>query len=184
MMHELRLGRFLIKGYEVRFALLIGAALLALWLLAAHLYRPDHVFLLQIPPIVREPTKEQMSRLPNNDTYLLISLRLDGSLLLNNYPFEGAGKYQNLAAKLRRVFEQRVEASVLDESVAEREDLPLEKRVVRRAVIIAPPDAKYGDVVRLIDAVKSGGFDDLWLQIDGDSFWWTFDMLRDPHGPQ
>lgn len=66
IMHDLRLGRYVVKRYEVRFALLVGFSLLALWLLAAHLFRPDRVFLLLISPIVREPTREQMSRLPNN----------------------------------------------------------------------------------------------------------------------
>jgi len=179
MMHDLHLGRYVIKRYEVRLALLSSLTVVALWLLAAHLFRPDFVILLHVPPKISKPTEEQMRGLPNNDKYLHIAMKSDGSLTLNNEPFNGLSKYQDLTAKLREVFEQRLEYIVLDDSVADREDLPIEKRVARSAVIIAPPSARYGDVLRMIDAVKSGGFDDLWIQIDGTDFWWTYDMLWD-----
>ncbi len=179
-MHDLHLGRFLIRRFNVRLPLLISFAVVALLLLTAKLPSPGYVFPLHFPPKVSEPTAEQLRALPNNDKFLFISLKNDGSITVNNddLSFDGPARYQKLTAKLREFFEQRLEMRVLQDSIADREDLPLEKRVERSALIIAPPSAKYGDVVRMIDAVKASGFDDLWVQIDGTDFWWINQAWR------
>lgn len=133
-------------------------------------------FIMHIPPTVPEPTREQILRLPNSDEYLRVSLMSDGSVDINNsIRFEGAEKYSAVGMKLKESFDQGVENRVLDSEVAEREDLPIEKRVAREVVIVAPTNAKYGEVVLLIDAVKNSGFDQMWIQIDGDNYWWEME---------
>ena len=75
-------------------------------------------------------------------------------------------------AKLRQIFDERIENAVFDERFSNRRDLPDEERIYKRVVVAAPSSAKYGDVVKLIDAVKASGTSDIWLQIDGEDYTW------------
>lgn len=94
---------------------------------------------------------------------------------LNSLRFGSLTEPDELSAKLREIFEQRREFRVFDELLAQREDLTDEQRTVKKVIVAAPNSAKYGDVVRVVDAVKSSGTNDIWLQIDGKNYWWIFD---------
>lgn len=166
MRTDFPLGRFVIRRFAVRCLLLVILSAAAVWQFTANNEAGSNsVFVLHVPPLTNVPTKEQIVRLPNSDEYLHVTLSTNGSVSINNsIRFEGDGKYSAVGAKLGEFFDERVESRVLDEEFSTREDLPIEERVARKAVIIAPATAKYGEVVSLIDAVKTSGFDDLWIQ--------------------
>ncbi len=132
-------------------------------------------FIVQLPPVPITPTSEQIARLPYNDGYLTVRLESDNSLSLNSSIFGSITEPDELSAKLREIFEQRRELGVFDEQFSHREDLTDDERTVKKVIVAAPNSAKYGDVVRVVDAVKSSGTNDIWLQIDGKNYWWIFD---------
>lgn len=175
-MLDLRIGRVVIRHFVVRAVVLVALCCSAIiWWKYFHRYNvPTQAFLIHIPPVPITPTKEQMMHLPYNDEYLHVKLLHDGSLDLHSKKFEGPDANAALRTNLGEFFDQRVAGRVIDEEFSQREDLPIEQRIVRKIVVAAPPDKKYGDVVKLIDAIKDSGMDDIWIQIDGDNYWWEF----------
>ena len=131
-------------------------------------------FIVHLPPVTTPPTSEQIARLPYNDGFLTVRLESDNSLKLNLLKIGSLTEPEQLSAKLREIFEQRREMRVFDEQFSHRDDLTDDERTVKKVIVAAPHSAKYGDVVRIIDAVKSSGTNDIWLQIDGENFWWIF----------
>lgn len=86
-------------------------------------------------------------------------LRIEGSgkLKLNN---EDVGTIENtepLKQMLDRVFQDRIDNGVFQEGT---------NKIFRRIFIRFPKSAKYSDVAKVIDAVKSSGADPIILQID------------------
>jgi biopolymer transport protein ExbD len=95
--------------------------------------------------------------LPNDDTFLIVSLEKDGKLKINQQ-FEGT--LENTAPLLR----------VLRDSFSLREKLGVYEentnKVVKAVIVKAPRSEKYGNVVKIVDVVKSSGADPIVLQID------------------
>jgi biopolymer transport protein ExbD len=131
-------------------------------------------FIVNLPPVPITPTSEQITRFPNDDSFLTIRLESDNSLKLNSLKIGSLTETEPLTVKLREIFEQRRELGVFDEKLWHCKDLTDDERTVKKVVVAAPNTAKYVDVVRVIDAVKSSGTNDVWLQIDGENFWWIF----------
>lgn len=142
-----------------------------------NLYSPSETttcFTVHLPPVPITPTSEQIARFPNDDSFLTVRLEPDKSLNLNSMKVGSLSEAEQLSAKLREIFEQRRELRVFDEQFSQREDLTDDERTVKKVIVAAPHSANYGDVVRVVDAVKSSGTNDIWLQIDGKNFWWIF----------
>lgn len=176
MLNDLRWKKFVLRRGVLRLVALltfiVGIAVVWSWR-----SQPETktCFIVQLPPVPITPTSEQIARLPYNDGYLTVRLEPDNSLNLNSLKVGSLTEPEQLTAKLREIFEQRREFRVFDELLAQREDLTDEQRTVKKVIVAAPNSAKYGDVVRVVDAVKSSGTNDIWLQIDGKNYWWIFD---------
>ena len=127
-------------------------------------------FLVQLPPAPR-PLSE-LEAIPNVCGDLIIKLESDGSLRLNNEKSGNLDETNELSVGLRQIFNERVENAVFAEGFANRQDLPDEERIYKRVVVAAPSSAKYRDVLRVIDTVKTSRTDDIWLQIDGEDYTW------------
>jgi biopolymer transport protein ExbD len=123
-----------------------------------------------LPPKPR-PLSE-LEAVPNVCGDLIVKLEPDGSLRLNIEKLSGLSNSNDLFARLRQIFSERVKNAVFAGRFADRQDLPDEERIYKRVVVAAPSSAKYGDVLRIIDTVKASGTDDIWLQIDGEDYTW------------
>ena len=131
-------------------------------------------FVVHLPPVPITPTSKQIARFPNDDSFLTVRLESDNSLNLNSLKVGSLSEPEQLSVNLREIFEQCRELGVFDEQLWHRKDLTDDERTVKKVIVAAPHTAKYADVVRVIDAVKSSGTSDIWLQIDGNNFWWIF----------
>jgi biopolymer transport protein ExbD len=96
--------------------------------------------------------------LPNDDSLLIVSLEKDGKLKLNS---ENKGEISDtklLVKRLAEIFRERREMGVYE---------PGNWEIVKAVAVKAPRSAKYGDVVKVIDAVKESGAEPLVLLVDG-----------------
>ena len=93
-----------------------------------------------------------------NDYTLIVAVNSDYSLKLNQEKDFGTVENPNkLIEKLENVFAQRTENGVFDES---------NKNIIKTVFIKAPRSLPYGEVVKVVDAVKIAGADPISLQID------------------
>jgi biopolymer transport protein ExbD len=105
-----------------------------------------------------EPKNEQQLDVKPNPLTLVVAInRENRSVSLNN---ESAGSVDDpaaLTAKLSDIFKQRETNGVFRENTNE---------VEKTIFIKSPKLAKYGDVVKVIDAAKQAGASPIGLQID------------------
>jgi biopolymer transport protein ExbD len=95
--------------------------------------------------------------LPNDDSFLIISPEKDGKLKINQQ-FNGTLENTNpLLEKLSEIFAYREKSGIFEEN---------SYKVVKAVIVKAPRSVKYGDVLKVIDAVKTSGADPIVLQID------------------
>ena len=111
---------------------------------------------------------------PNQETFkdnpnaLIVRINADSSLTLNRENDSGTiAEPQILIEKLKIVFQQRLEIGVYDENLVTRGDLSNEEKVMKTVFIKAPKNFAYGEVAKVVDAVKSAGANPVGLQIDG-----------------
>lgn len=88
---------------------------------------------------------------------LLISLSSKGNIKINSQDIATLENTSPLTEKLNEVFREREEAGVYEEN---------SDKIVKAVIIRAPRSAKYGEVAKLIDAVKLSGADPIVLQLD------------------
>lgn len=103
---------------------------------------------------------------PNPKT-LVATLEADGSLRLNKE--SGFGTIDDpgkLIDSLKDVFAERVENDDISAAFADEPGRPTPDRVERTVFIRAPRSTGYGQVAKLVDAVKTAGAFPISLQID------------------
>ena len=108
-------------------------------------------------PAEPKPEDNQVEAKPNPLTLVVSVNKADMSVSLNN---EAAGDVSNtelLTNKLQEIFKQRENNLVFREGTNE-----VEKTVFLKS----PRSVKYGDVVKVVDAVKLAGSDRVGLQVD------------------
>ena len=93
---------------------------------------------------------------PNPNTLVVSINKSNLGLTLNNEPFGNVTDPEDLINKLRSVFKDR-EGKVFKEGTNE---------VEKTLFIKSPRSVKYGDVVKVIDAVKQAGATPIGLQVD------------------
>jgi len=71
-----------------------------------------------------------------------------------------------LSQRLTQVFKQRKEQRAYKVGMETRSELPEEERIEKTVFVKAPRSAKYGDVVKVIDAIKGAGASPVGLQVD------------------
>lgn len=108
-------------------------------------------------PAEPKPDDVQAPAKPNPLTLVVTVDKATMGIALNN---EGAGDVSNtelLTTKLQEIFKQRENNLVFREGTNE---------VEKTVFVKSPRSIKYGDVVKVIDAVKLAGSDRVGLQVD------------------
>ncbi len=104
-----------------------------------------------------EPKDEVNVNVKPNPLTLVVAVGSDQSVALNSERLGDVQDTSKLTERLREVFKQREEQGVLREGTNE-----VEKTIFLKS----PKSARYGDVVKVIDAAKSAGASPIGLQVD------------------
>jgi len=134
--------------------------LLIIFMVAAP-FRP-HRFMAKLPAPPQNP-----QTLPPNINTLVVTIQPDRTLLLNS--LDDMGTVDDLAplsAKLRSVFEERLQNRAYRWDMSMRSDLPDRDRIEKTVFIKAPRNIPYGEVTRVIDGLKGAGAQPISLQLD------------------
>ena len=115
--------------------------------------------------IPQEP--KDMAGVDPNPLTLVVSIDADSSLRLNNEKNVGTIQApEQLIEKLKETFALRAENHVYDEAMALKDDVSESDKILKVVFIRAPRGLSYGNVVKVIDAVKMSGANPISLQID------------------
>lgn len=115
-------------------------------------------------PSQRDPN-EDTSKLKPNPLTLVVSISTDLQLKLNQDAMGSVNDPGALAAKLQQTFQQRREQKAYKVGM-ETSNLPDEQRIEKTVFVKAPRALHYGDVVKVIDAIKGAGANPVGLQVD------------------
>ncbi len=103
---------------------------------------------------------------PNPHT-LIVKINTDKSLQLNKTKNLGFIKEtEKLQSKLTKIFSERKDNGVLNENLATNQNLDMSDKIQKTVFIKAPKKIAYGEVVKVIDAIKLAGAKPISLQID------------------
>ena len=116
-------------------------------------------------PTQRDPN-EDLSKLKPNPLTLVVSVASDLSIKLNQDNMGSVNDTAPLAQRLAQVFQQRKEQRAYKVGMETRSDVTEEERIEKTVFVKAPRATKYGDVVKVIDAIKGAGASPVGLQVD------------------
>ena len=116
-------------------------------------------------PTQRDPN-EDLSQLKPNPLTLVVSIASDLSIKLNADSLGSVNDTVPLATRLRQVFDQRIQQRAYKIGVESSPNLKDEDKIEKTVFVKAPRAAKYGDVVKVIDAIKGAGASPVGLQVD------------------
>jgi biopolymer transport protein ExbD len=116
-------------------------------------------------PTQRDPN-EDLSKLKPNPLTLVVSIAPDLSIKLNADSLGSVNDTVPLATRLRQVFDLRKDQRAYKIGFENRTELKEEDRIEKTVFVKAPRAAKYGDVVKVIDAIKGAGANPVGLQVD------------------
>ena len=116
-------------------------------------------------PTQRDPN-EDLSKLKPNPLTLVVTIGQDLSITLNQDSLGSVNDPAPLAQKLAITFQQRKEQRAYKIGMETRTDLKDDDRIEKTVFVKAPRALKYGDVVKVIDAIKGAGANPVGLQVD------------------
>jgi len=116
-------------------------------------------------PTQRDPN-EDLSKLKPNPLTLVVSIAPDLSIKLNQDSLGSVNDPAPLAQKLALTFQQRKEQRAYKIGMENRTDLKEDERIEKTVFVKAPRALHYGDVVKVIDAIKGAGANPVGLQVD------------------
>jgi biopolymer transport protein ExbD len=116
-------------------------------------------------PTQRDPN-EDLSQLKPNPLTLVVSISNDLQLKLNQDNMGSVNDTSALSQKLLQLFRQRADTHAYKQGMETRTDLPENQRIEKTVFVKAPRSVKYGDVVKVIDAIKGAGASPVGLQVD------------------
>ena len=116
-------------------------------------------------PTQRDPN-EDLSKLKPNPLTLVVSIASDLSIKLNQDNMGSVNDTTPLANKLAQVFKERKDTRAYKVGMETRSDLKEDDRIEKTVFVKAPRATKYGDVVKVIDAIKGAGASPVGLQVD------------------
>jgi len=116
-------------------------------------------------PTQRDPN-EDLSQLKPNPLTLVVSIANDLQLKLNQDSLGSVNDTSELSRRLAQLFQQRKETRAYRPGMETRTDLPDSERIEKTVFVKAPRSLKYGDVVKVIDAIKGAGATPVGLQVD------------------
>ena len=108
--------------------------------------------------IPAEPKDEQNVNVKPNPLTLVVAISKETRVIsLNNEPFGDVSDTDKLKNRLLEIFKERANNGVFREGTNE---------VEKTIFIKSPKSVRYGDVVKVIDAVKAAGASPIGLQVD------------------
>ena len=116
-------------------------------------------------PTQRDPN-EDLSKLKPNPLTLVVSISPDLQINLNQDSLGSVNDTTPLAQKLALTFAQRKEQRAYKVGMETRSDVKEDDRIEKTVFVKAPRAAKYGDIVKVIDAIKGAGANPVGLQVD------------------
>lgn len=116
-------------------------------------------------PTQRDPN-EDLSQLKPNPLTLVVTISPDLQLKLNQDDMGSVNDPAALAQRLAAVFAQRKEQRAYKVGMEARTDLKEDERIEKTVFVKAPRATRYGDVVKVIDAIKGAGASPVGLQVD------------------
>jgi biopolymer transport protein ExbD len=116
-------------------------------------------------PTQRDPN-EDLSKLKPNPLTLVVSIAPDMSIKLNQDSLGSINDTAPLAQRLRMTFDQRIQQRAYKIGMEAATNLKEEDRIEKTVFVKAPRATKYGDVVKVIDAIKGAGASPVGLQVD------------------
>lgn len=121
--------------------------------------------------LVPQPPEKLNEKADISPKTLIVSVGPDLSLKLlmgKDVVAEGSvGEAGEVAARLASEWRERKLGGVWRSELAARTDLPPDERIERTVFVRAPRSVRYGEVARVIDAVKGAGAQPVGLQTDG-----------------
>jgi biopolymer transport protein ExbD len=116
-------------------------------------------------PTQRDPN-EDVSQLKPNPLTLVVTIGQDLSLKLNQDVMGSVNDPSALSAKLQQTFAQRKEQHAYKVGMETATNIPEDQRIEKTVFVKAPRALKYGEVVKVIDAIKGAGANPVGLQVD------------------
>jgi biopolymer transport protein ExbD len=116
-------------------------------------------------PTQRDPN-EDLSQLKPNPLTLVVSIAPDLSIKLNQDSMGSVNDPSALAQRLALVFAQRKEQRAYKIGMETRTDVKDEDRIEKTVFVKAPRSLRYGEVVKVIDAIKGAGANPVGLHVD------------------
>lgn len=108
-------------------------------------------------PAEPKPNEQQVVPKPNPLTLVVAINKADRKITLNNEPAGDITNTGDLTSRLSTIFKERESQGVFRDGTNE---------VEKTLFIKSPRSIRYGDVVKVIDAVKQSGAQPIGLQID------------------
>src|ERR1041385_6853599 len=115
-------------------------------------------------PTQRDPN-EDLSKLKPNPLTLVVSISPDLQIKLNQDPLGSVNDTTPLAQKLALTFQQRKDQHAYRVGMETRSDVKEDDRIEKTVFVKAPRAARYGDVVKVIDAITGAGASPVGLQV-------------------
>jgi biopolymer transport protein ExbD len=116
-------------------------------------------------PTQRDPN-EDLSQLKPNPLTLVVSIAPDLQLKLNQDSMGSVNDTGPLSQRLVGVFHQRKEQRAYKPGMETRSDVSEDERIEKTVFVKAPRSLHYGEVVKVIDAIKGAGANPVGLQVD------------------
>jgi biopolymer transport protein ExbD len=116
-------------------------------------------------PTQRDPN-EDLSKLKPNPLTLVVTISPDLQIKLNQDSLGSVNDTAPLAQKLAQTFKERKDQRAYKIGMENATNLKEDDRIEKTVFVKAPRAAKYGDVVKVIDAIKGAGASPVGLQVD------------------
>lgn len=116
--------------------------------------------------VPQEPEPDPNQVVKPNPLTLVVAIDSDLKVKLNLDEFGSVNDTGKLSARLTQIFEERKGNRAYATGMETRTDLPEDERIQRTVFVKAPRSVKYGEVVKVIDALKGAGARPVGLQID------------------
>jgi biopolymer transport protein ExbD len=116
-------------------------------------------------PTQRDPN-EDISKLKPNPLTLVVSITPDLQIKLNQESMGSVNDTSALSAKLQQTFSQRREQRAYKVGMETATNVPDDQRIEKTVFVKAPRALHYGNVVKVIDAIKGAGASPVGLQVD------------------
>lgn len=112
------------------------------------------------------PSEPKIDGSESNPNSVLITIDNNLQIKLNREEQGAVGETGKLTARLTEIFRLRTENGVFSENLATQSDLNDREKIEKTVFIKAPRSISYGEVMKVVDAVKGAGAEPIGLQID------------------